>query len=251
MNLNHLCASSASGVTLLQKLGSYLGGILSQSPSPGPLSEAVLPQGCPPSSDSFLFIFSPFFGHNVSRWNSYSSLPVPIRKLGWRFLVFLLHFWEMSLGGVFGRAPAHHGQGWGSHPLWDPPCWQGMPDPHDTKHSLSWGPLSSQLWGCWLTCDSQNELVVSVRTVLTRVTMPRSSQQAVSGSGCLADGRRNPHKKHNPSRHVRPLTVSTWLIIPNSNRFTAPGVAGRCCYWEMLFHLSQKSELDWFCHLNQ
>lgn len=97
----------------LQKLGSYLGGHCYNPPSPDPLTEAVLSQSCPPSPDSFPFIFNPFFGHNVSRWNSYCSLPAPIRTLGWLFLVSLLCLWEMLLGGPFGRTPAHHGQGCG------------------------------------------------------------------------------------------------------------------------------------------
>lgn len=95
------------------KAGCLFGGIFSQSPARDPLNEAVPPQGCVPSPDSFPFIFNPFFGHNVRSWNSCSSLPAPIRKLGGLFLVFLLYFWETPQGGLFARTPAHRGWGCG------------------------------------------------------------------------------------------------------------------------------------------
>lgn len=57
MNLNHFCASLASGVTLLQKLGSYLGGYCHNPPPQAHWVKLSCHRDVPPAlTPSFLFL---------------------------------------------------------------------------------------------------------------------------------------------------------------------------------------------------
>lgn len=141
-----------AGWHLLQKPGGYLGDTVTL-PLPRPINRAVLSQGCVTSPDSFPFVFNPLVGHNVSRWNIYSSFSPPIRKLAWLFLGFLIYF-GLFLGFlIYFCLPLGHAAG---KALWQVPSslWPGLrahiPSktlycsptslPHDTQYNPAWRP---------------------------------------------------------------------------------------------------------------